>query len=306
MGWRLAEEVLDRLPATVDPGARLYLCVLAQLANDDTRKVLPGKDGEGLATIVARRTGLGPGGQRSAVRRLAKAGVDPRIAERWDKNGDPLFAVPGRSLSFRIPTFPDAAEGESTSAPLPPEGVSVDAPDAAEGESTSAAVESTSAAVESTSAPHTNTEYRTTAADSVRDAVAVLLDNHGAEIDELDAHDCVAAVIRVRNPDNVAAYVATFNAASVKRRAREERQRQEALEAEARRQQRAQEPKCTECSKPRSACERIPALVSGHRFRLHHGDELTQLTPDGPRERDDAFLATFESVGDTAREAAAQ
>lgn len=240
MGWRLAEEVLDRLPPKVNSGARLYLCVLAQLANDDTREVIPRAN---LAAIIGRRTGLSANGQRSAVRHLVAAGLDPRIAMGADRNGDPLFAVPGRSLNFRIPNLP---QGEPLSTPMGSEG---------EPGSTAAVLVSAPSTREGalTGSPHASTKYegssRGALTGSPSDA-AILRERFGDAITAAEAGDVVAWFRRQR-PDvrNLAGLFRSpgFTVTEALEAARTERRNRQASE-------KRRGPLCGVCSLEESAC----------------------------------------------------
>ncbi|MFD3741073.1 hypothetical protein [Streptomyces sp. NPDC058629] len=52
---------------------------------------------------------------RNAIKRLSAAGWEFRIPIGQDKHGKPMYAVPGRAMTFRVPDF----EGVATATPMP-------------------------------------------------------------------------------------------------------------------------------------------------------------------------------------------
>lgn len=104
MAWWLVEEMMDHAPRHLTPSQRHLLAVLAELCRGDGRHVSESLD------YVAWRYGTSASGVKQALRAMAAAGVDVRVALGVDKNGNPVYAVRGRVPTFRLPVFP-APEG---------------------------------------------------------------------------------------------------------------------------------------------------------------------------------------------------
>lgn len=100
MGIRLIVEVLDHAPKDLPLGERLVLIVIAEEANDTTRRGWPPLD------VIADRTGLGLRGAESAIRRLRERGYDIRVPLKVGKDGRPVYAWRGRSVTYTVPRFP--------------------------------------------------------------------------------------------------------------------------------------------------------------------------------------------------------
>lgn len=130
MGVRLLVTVVDRLPAELDAASRLVLVLLAEKANDQTGRVIAGRQDRGACDAcgaapgvcgpvaccsscthpsetprdtLRRRSGLGEAGLTKALRRLADHGLEVRTPLAIDARGRPVFAVRGRSCDFQIP-----------------------------------------------------------------------------------------------------------------------------------------------------------------------------------------------------------
>ena len=100
VAWQLVREVLDHAPATLTPSEALVLVALAEYARADRGPV-----DRSLADI-ARRARVSPDAVSKAFRRLAGRGLDPRVPIATDRNGAPLYAIPGRVPRYRLPTLP--------------------------------------------------------------------------------------------------------------------------------------------------------------------------------------------------------
>ncbi|MYR30695.1 hypothetical protein GTW20_00050 [Nocardiopsis alba] len=101
MGYELYRHVLNNAPAEIDAAARLVLAVIADDANEKTRRSYLGMD------LLSHRTGLLPDSASKALRRLAKAGFEIRVPVGTDKNGKPVFAMKGHRTVYLIPVFPE-------------------------------------------------------------------------------------------------------------------------------------------------------------------------------------------------------
>jgi hypothetical protein len=96
-------EVLDHGPPDLTAAE---LVVLVALAEKMPRRV----DYDYETRHLLRRTRLKPAGLRKAIARLAGRGIEVRVAIGKDRNGGPLFAVPGQSTRWRLPAF-EAPDG---------------------------------------------------------------------------------------------------------------------------------------------------------------------------------------------------
>lgn len=103
MGYELYRHVLQNAPTELDAAARLVLAVIADDANERTRKSYLGMD------LLSHRTGLLPDSAGKALRRLAKAGIEIRIPIGTDGKGRPVFAAKGNRTTYLIPVFPERA-----------------------------------------------------------------------------------------------------------------------------------------------------------------------------------------------------
>lgn len=103
MGYELYRHVLQNAPTELDAAARLVLAVIADDANERTRKSYLGMD------LLSHRTGLLPDSVGKALRRLAKAGIEIRIPIGTDGKGRPVFAAKGNRTTYLIPVFPERA-----------------------------------------------------------------------------------------------------------------------------------------------------------------------------------------------------
>jgi hypothetical protein len=109
MGVALIAEVMDQAPADLTSAEVVVLLVLAENANDTTRKAWPG-----LETLL-RRARLSPTGLRTVFQRLAGRGLEVRVPIGHDKAGRPVYAARGRQTVYRIPLF--APEGDVPTSP---------------------------------------------------------------------------------------------------------------------------------------------------------------------------------------------
>lgn len=99
MAYELVEEILDHAPAGLTPAERLILVCIAEEARKGTRTA------EIPAERLRRRTGLGDNGLRPALRRLESRGISVRLPLGKDRNGKPVYAIPGRVCAYSVPVF---------------------------------------------------------------------------------------------------------------------------------------------------------------------------------------------------------
>ncbi|WP_026454836.1 helix-turn-helix domain-containing protein [Saccharomonospora iraqiensis] len=101
MGIRLYVEVLDHAPAELTSNERLLLLVIAEKANDDTRRaVFPNPD------RLLHRLGMSEDGLRKVCQKLAARGYEARIPVGTNKAGRPVYAYKGHAVDYRVPVFP--------------------------------------------------------------------------------------------------------------------------------------------------------------------------------------------------------
>lgn len=124
-GVRHMVTVLDGAPAELTPAERLVLVAIAENVNDDDpgRMTWPGFS----RSILMRRTGLKEAGLRRAFERLASRGLECRVPLGADKNGAPLYAVPGKACRYRMPIL-TPAQGATQVAPSTVEGATTGPP----------------------------------------------------------------------------------------------------------------------------------------------------------------------------------
>ncbi len=103
MGIKAVCAVLDLAPDVLGSPERLVLVVIAENVRDGDpqRMTWPGFD----AAVLARRSGLGARGLRQVLARLAEHGMEVRVPLGTDKNGEPVYAVPGKASRYRLPTL---------------------------------------------------------------------------------------------------------------------------------------------------------------------------------------------------------
>jgi hypothetical protein len=117
MGYRLYREIRDRAPAQWTAGERLVALMIADHADDNTRKAirLPvagyrrERDGRWVDGLTDR-TGLSAAGVSKALQRLAARGFEFRIPISVGKDGRPVFAAKGHALDFAVPAIPQRAD----------------------------------------------------------------------------------------------------------------------------------------------------------------------------------------------------
>lgn len=99
MSIRLINEVLDYAPADLTPPERLLLVVLAEAADDKTRRCWPGRD------VLANRVGVTERHISRLLTLLESRGYQLRIATGVDKHGRPTAAAKGHRAIYELPKF---------------------------------------------------------------------------------------------------------------------------------------------------------------------------------------------------------
>lgn len=111
MSGRLVGEVVEWLqtPVAADLTAaeRCVLFVVAERANEQTREMWHHRVDEcHLVDRIASAVGVSRDGLKKVFQRLARRGLEVRVAISVTKAGKPVFAHEGRSMRFRLPEFP--------------------------------------------------------------------------------------------------------------------------------------------------------------------------------------------------------
>lgn len=100
MGYGLYREVRDNAPADWTPTMTLVACMIADDANDATRKSWIS------LTELARQCRIKTvSGVRQVLLKLAESGYEFRVQIATGKDDRPVFAAKGHSLDFRVPKF---------------------------------------------------------------------------------------------------------------------------------------------------------------------------------------------------------
>lgn len=97
MGIDLITEVLFHAPPDLTAAERTLLIAIAEEARDETRRAYPGRE------ALLHRTGLGLTGLSRAFGRLAGRGLEVRVAQGKDSNGNPVYAYRGRQSQYQLP-----------------------------------------------------------------------------------------------------------------------------------------------------------------------------------------------------------
>jgi len=130
MGFVLYREIRDRAPSDWTPAERVVALMIADDANDDTRRSwmpLAGKWRRGeWVDGLTERTGLGADGVSKALQRLAGRGYEFRVPITTGKDGRPVFAVRGHSLDFRVPLIAPRPVPQRPDGDLPFSGLRAD------------------------------------------------------------------------------------------------------------------------------------------------------------------------------------
>ncbi|MDG4791979.1 hypothetical protein O7626_39895 [Micromonospora sp. WMMD1102] len=97
MGIDLITEVLFHAPEDLTPAERVVLLVIAEEANDGTRRGWPGRD------ALMHRSGLGKTGLARVFARLAERDLEVRLAIGTDSKGQPVYAFRGQQTQYQLP-----------------------------------------------------------------------------------------------------------------------------------------------------------------------------------------------------------
>lgn len=109
MSVELQREVRAYVEATtlagagLSPAEALVLYELADMAQDKDREGFPARTALPDREVFAARCGLTVDGLRKVLQRLAVRGLEVRLPVSTDRNGEPVYAVPGRRTRFRLP-----------------------------------------------------------------------------------------------------------------------------------------------------------------------------------------------------------
>lgn len=113
MGYELRRQLREQLGPNV---TGLQRAVALEIA-DDARHDADGRRSKASLKDLARWTGAKDTAVvRNALKRLAEAGWEFRLPISKGKDGRILYAVPGRSMEFRVPAFPEGATAPSEGA----------------------------------------------------------------------------------------------------------------------------------------------------------------------------------------------
>lgn len=113
MGYELRRQLREELGPDI---TGLQRAVALEIA-DDARHDADGRRSKASLKDLARWTGAKDTAVvRNALKRLAETGWDFRIPISKGKDGRTLYAVPGRSMQFRVPAFPEGATAPSEGA----------------------------------------------------------------------------------------------------------------------------------------------------------------------------------------------
>ena len=110
MGYELYREVRDGAPTDWTLAERLVALLIADNANDQTRRSwipVAGRQRKGRwVDGLTEQSGLTRAGVSKALQRLSARGFEFRIPISQGKDGRPVFAVRGHSLDFLVPPIP--------------------------------------------------------------------------------------------------------------------------------------------------------------------------------------------------------
>lgn len=113
MSGRLVGEVAEWLMSPIaedlTTAERAVLMIVAERAHEHTRVMLRHRvDDQSLIERISRISGLSieTGALKKTFQRLAKRGLEVRVAKSVGKDGRPIFAYEGQSAGFALPRFP--------------------------------------------------------------------------------------------------------------------------------------------------------------------------------------------------------
>lgn len=104
MAYELVAEVLDHAPPDLTPAEVLVLAAVAEyVLNEDYKR--GSRRTSRPAADIARRAHMTLDGLRKALQRLAKNDLEIRVPLATGKDGRPVYAVPGKSGTYEVPTL---------------------------------------------------------------------------------------------------------------------------------------------------------------------------------------------------------
>lgn len=126
MSYALVNEVRDFAPLKLTPAEYLILRHIADAAQDQDRpdvggRLLPARQCFAGSDRLAWDLRMEPPAIQKALQRLAGRGLECRVKIGEDKNGKPVYAVPGRPRYFRLPDLESWAR-EHGQLPMPGRG----------------------------------------------------------------------------------------------------------------------------------------------------------------------------------------
>lgn len=131
MGYQLRRDLREALGPDITGLQRAVALEIADDANDNTRESWAAL--EDLARwTAAKDTNV----VRNALKRLSSAGWEFRVQIGTGKDGRPLFAVPGRRMTFLVPKLEGVATATPKEEPPLPHGVATATPSTLEGVAT--------------------------------------------------------------------------------------------------------------------------------------------------------------------------
>ncbi len=110
VGYKLYREVRDFAPAGLTSGELVVAWVIADDANDSTRRSWISH------AELCFRARLGPSAVRSALARLAARGYEFRVPHGPGKDGRTVFATKGHATDYLVPDFTKGASPVAASA----------------------------------------------------------------------------------------------------------------------------------------------------------------------------------------------
>jgi hypothetical protein len=110
VGYKLYREVRDYAPADWSASELVVAWVIADDANDDTRRSWI------ALKLLCHYSRLAPSSVRAALAKLGAGGYEFRVVHGYGSDGRPVFATKGHAVDYLVP---DMLKGPSLLAPLP-------------------------------------------------------------------------------------------------------------------------------------------------------------------------------------------
>lgn len=99
MGWKLRRGLVLNLPRECGTPERLVALEIADWVWDNTRRRAMSRE------ELCLRTGMGASTIAATLAKLAAHGLELRVVLGTDKQGKPLYAVPGTSPEYQVPAW---------------------------------------------------------------------------------------------------------------------------------------------------------------------------------------------------------